>query len=235
MPKLGEKSSEETRKKIRLNHSRYWLGKKFSEETKHKMSLSQMGNQRALGNKLSAETKQKMSDAKRGTKILNRNSPPCSEETKEKIRLAHVGKKLSDQSKIKMSNAKKGKPGNARGSRRTVEQKKKMSELHMGMHKGEKSGTWRGGLSFESYPFDWVDSLRESIRERDNYTCQIPECGIRQEELDNRLSVHHKDYNKDNLNPNNLISLCRSCHAKTNFNREYWIEYFKDIYEHLNQ
>lgn len=34
------------------------------------------------------------------------------------------------------------------------------------------------------------------------------------------------DYDKDNLDPNNLISLCNSCHAKTNKNRDYWINLF---------
>ncbi|NQU99405.1 MAG: HNH endonuclease [Parcubacteria group bacterium] len=41
-----------------------------------------------------------------------------------------------------------------------------------------------------------------------------------------KLSIHHIDYNKQNNNPNNLISLCRKCHVKTNFNRNYWKYYF---------
>ena len=40
--------------------------------------------------------------------------------------------------------------------------------------------------------------------------------------------VHHIDYDKENNNPNNLISLCRNCHAQTNFKREYWTNYFKN-------
>ena len=39
---------------------------------------------------------------------------------------------------------------------------------------------------------------------------------------------NHIDYNKLNCNPNNLISLCRKCHMKTNSNRDYWINYFKN-------
>jgi len=75
--------------------------------------------------------------------------------------------------------------------------------------------------------------LKESIRTRDNFICQ--ECGIHQDELDRNLDVHHIDYNKDNLDPNNLISLCRTCHIKTNFNREDWQEYFENIMEVLNE
>ena len=28
---------------------------------------------------------------------------------------------------------------------------------------------------------------------------------------------------------NNLVSLCRKCHIKTNFNRKKWTKYFKEI------
>ena len=76
-----------------------------------------------------------------------------------------------------------------------------------------------------SYPMDWTDDLRESIRRRDGYVCQL--CGIHQGELKGfikKLDVHHIDYNKDNLDPDNLITLCKNCHMKTNYNRNYWAE-----------
>jgi len=66
-------------------------------------------------------------------------------------------------------------------------------------------------------------TLKRSIRERDNYTCRI--CGKQQTEI--TFAVHHKDYDKKNCNPDNLITLCRSCHSKTNQNRDYWLNYFK--------
>lgn len=65
------------------------------------------------------------------------------------------------------------------------------------------------------------------VRKRDNYICQL--CG----KYGN--AVHHIDYNKLNCNPNNLITLCRSCHTKTNHNRDYWIKYFNEkIYNGRN-
>jgi 5-methylcytosine-specific restriction endonuclease McrA len=92
----------------------------------------------------------------------------------------------------------------------------------------ENHWNWQGGISFEEYPYEWKDDLKESIRKRDNYICQL--CGVHQDELKNgqleKLDIHHKDYNKKNLNPDNLISLCRSCHVKTNYNREYWLKLF---------
>lgn len=46
---MKRKRSEETKQKMRENHSHYWLGKKHSEETKEKMSISRMGNKNAKG------------------------------------------------------------------------------------------------------------------------------------------------------------------------------------------
>jgi len=44
-----------------------------------------------------------------------------------------------------------------------------------------------------------------------------------------KLSVHHIDYDKMNSNEKNLISLCVSCHGKTNINRKHWIIFFNGI------
>jgi 5-methylcytosine-specific restriction endonuclease McrA len=91
--------------------------------------------------------------------------------------------------------------------------------------RGCKNGAWKGGISFTPYTLDWTESLRISIRERDKYVCRM--CGEKQG--DKVLSVHHIDYNKDNCNPNNLVSLCVKCHAKTNHNREQWTSYFNNL------
>jgi hypothetical protein len=91
---------------------------------------------------------------------------------------------------------------------------------------GEKSYLWKGGISFYPYPQDWTNTLKESIRERDSYMCQI--CGIHKDELKQKLHIHHIDYDKENLDPKNLITLCIYCHMKTNGNRKYWINYFKE-------
>lgn len=87
---------------------------------------------------------------------------------------------------------------------------------------GENSPHWKGGKSFEPYTLDWTKTLRRSIRERDKYTCQL--CGELQSDI--TFSVHHIDYDKKNCDPNNLITLCKSCHSKTNNNREYWTNLF---------
>ena len=89
-------------------------------------------------------------------------------------------------------------------------------------HLGENNPNWWGGFSL--YASDWSDDLRSAIRKRDNYTCQL--CTLTQEEQGRTLDVHHIDYDKENCDPNNLISLCDSCHSKTNCNRDKWISFF---------
>ena len=88
----------------------------------------------------------------------------------------------------------------------------------------ENSTNWQGGLSLQGYSVGWTATLRRSIRERDHYTCQL--CGKLQS--DKALSVHHIDYDKENCDPKNLISLCNSCNIKVNSNRDYWTNYFRD-------
>ncbi len=83
---------------------------------------------------------------------------------------------------------------------------------------------WQGGKSFEPYPLGWNNTFKEQIRYRDGYKCQI--CGVPEVETGRRLDVHHIDYDKKNINPENLTSLCKSCHMTTNFNRNYWKELF---------
>lgn len=83
---------------------------------------------------------------------------------------------------------------------------------------GEKHWNWRGGASLEPYPVGWTKTYKRRILERDNYKCQI--CHKKGK------TVHHIDYNKKNLNVRNLITLCHSCHSRTNYDRDYWQRYF---------
>jgi 5-methylcytosine-specific restriction endonuclease McrA len=91
----------------------------------------------------------------------------------------------------------------------------------------ENNPNWNGGKSFEPYPLGWNRTFKEQIRYRDGYKCQI--CGVPEIECKSKLHVHHKDYDKENLKLDNLVSLCQSCHMKTNYNREYWERYFNQI------
>lgn len=89
----------------------------------------------------------------------------------------------------------------------------------------EKHPNWRGGKSYEAYSLKWTKELKEVIRQRDNYTCIL--CGDKQKDI--KFDVHHIDYDKKNCNPNNLITLCKPCHMKTNFNRDEYLQLFNKL------
>jgi len=89
---------------------------------------------------------------------------------------------------------------------------------------GDKNPNWIDGLSRNPYGLEFNKDLKEVIRNRDRRKCQI--CGKIELYNNRELSIHHIDYNKQNNDPKNLIALCDSCHSKTNFNREKWINYF---------
>ena len=94
---------------------------------------------------------------------------------------------------------------------------------------GANNPNWKNGISFEPYGLDWTIELREKIRKRDKFTCQL--CHITEKEHYNKfgriLTIHHIDYNKQNCKEDNLITLCCKCNAKVNGNRDYWFSYFK--------
>lgn len=119
-----------------------------------------------------------------------------TEEVKNKNREFHLGKKHTEEAKQKIAKA----------------------------TKGNKHWNWQDGKSFEEYPQEFFD-IRGCILERDNYTCQNPDC----EHKTIFLNIHHIDYGKQNNNPENLITLCSSCHMKTNFKREYYIKFYQNI------
>ena len=81
-------------------------------------------------------------------------------------------------------------------------------------YSGENNVWWRGGASNLPYPLGFNEKLKEQIRSRDNYHCRL--CSIPQCELLRALDVHHIDHDKENLEPDNLISLCSPCNIKCN-------------------
>jgi len=89
---------------------------------------------------------------------------------------------------------------------------------------GKNNPAWEGGLSYLPYPISFDNILKERIRDRDLHKCQL--CGAPEMECETRLCIHHIDYDKSNGADNNLISLCKLCHIKTNTHRKHWKEYF---------
>jgi len=81
---------------------------------------------------------------------------------------------------------------------------------------GARPKTRRGCSN--KYGYGFTPTLKSNVRYRDKEICQ--ECFM----STSGLVIHHIDYNKQNHSSENLISLCPSCHAKTNYNRGYWEE-----------
>jgi len=103
--------------------------------------------------------------------------------------------------------------------------------------KGKKNPRYINGLSLSPYNIEFSRELKQKIRERDNFTCQI--CGLNEKQHLKKykcvLINHHIDYNKQNCKEDNLLSLCIPCHSKTNgtkeFDRDYWYAYCKYLIE----
>jgi hypothetical protein len=92
---------------------------------------------------------------------------------------------------------------------------------------GDRNANWQGGISCEPYTIEFNKEFKDMIKERDNYCCVLCEKHI------DDLVVHHIDYDKTNTISENCVSLCRSCHSITCFNRDEWELYFIDYTEVL--
>ena len=196
------------------------LGRAFSAEHRKNLSISKKGTRNPMfGKHFSEEHKKKIGKANKGKKKSS-----LSEETRKKISKRVKQLWSVPEYRTNMVKAHTGKKQTAEHRRKKSESAKKVGVgKWMKGRGGEISNLWKGGISFNPYPIDWTDILRESIRKRDSYACQL--CGVCQDELNYKLHCHHIDYDKDNLDPNNLISLCRNCHLDTNSDRDYWKSY----------
>lgn len=102
------------------------------------------------------------------------------------------------------------------------------------INEGAGNPSYIHGKSNEPYPIEFSKNLRNSIIIRDGESCI--ECGIGRKEHKDiygfDLNVHHIDFNKKNIDKQNLLSLCLSCHGKTHKKPiEQWITKYKQYME----
>lgn len=201
----GHPRSEETKQKI-------------SEATKGKSPTSgsfKKGCQSVFkGKKRPRDTgnrKPNQTSFKKGITPWNRG---LTKETDERMKVN--GENNSLTSRIQYLNGRK--PWNRGLTKRTDSRVCDLAKTKSGVATvcGEKHGNWRGGISYkyngEPYPSYFDEELKKQVRKRDELKCQ--NCGICQSKLKRSLDVHHIDGDKNNLSLNNLISYCRSCHIK---------------------
>lgn len=240
---LGKHHSEEAKNKMRLaREGETWeevFGVEKAKEMKEKARI-RMANLR--GRYVSPETCKKISTSKMGVhKGMTYEQIYGEEKAKELKRIraefAHAQKGIP---KPGVSKALKGRSfpsmfkkrsnphprkeismieeyGEERAREITAKRTRTVKER--GCFKGEKNPRWRGGISLEPYSFEFQNSLKQQIKERDNYTCQ--KCGNKE-----KLVVHHIDYNKKNCSLNNLLTLCNVCNSTVNNGRDFWKGYF---------
>jgi hypothetical protein len=91
---------------------------------------------------------------------------------------------------------------------------------------GSGHPNWNGGTSYEPYCPIWSDKdYKEDIKLRDGNRCLNPDCWKK----DKLLSIHHIDYNKKSCSPKNLITVCRSCNARANKDREWHTAWYQAL------
>jgi endogenous inhibitor of DNA gyrase (YacG/DUF329 family) len=76
---------------------------------------------------------------------------------------------------------------------------------------GDGNGRYVHGLAQKPYPPGWTRTFKAAIRERDGNRCRV--CGSPPPAEGPALHIHHIDYVKENLDPTNLISVCKFCHG----------------------
>jgi 5-methylcytosine-specific restriction endonuclease McrA len=182
----------------------------YKQTEAHRRKIAAAGRGRVH----SAITKHKQSIAH----LKNRNpfwGKHHPDETRKRISSTLKGRKFTRGHRAKIASA-------LRGRKLSLRTRTLISQSRIGRFNAHENPNWQGGKSFEPYSLNWTETLKRSIRERDNYACQL--CGALQG--DRAHSVHHIDYNKNNCKPQNLITLCVSCHARTNYNRRKWKAYF---------
>jgi len=163
-----------------------------------------------------------------------------SEETKQKIRIAKKGKHHTDEARQNMSKAKQNmseetklKMSKAKLNM-SEETKRKMCDARKGKYYGEKSPSWKGGVSYDPYCIKFNFDFKERVRNYFGRCCYVCD----KNEIDNKakLSVHHVNYNKDTCCDDSkplFVPLCHKCHSKTNHDREFWQEFFTASLEFL--
>jgi len=226
----ARKVSETLKRRYRNGEISVWCeGKKMSDEHKMKLSKSHIGQKSMRkGIPLSEETKRKISaslkgrpSAWKGRRHSEKTKKKMSETQKQNPSCGMKGKRHTNETRRKISTAcRNAKSHGMTGRQHTEETNRKLALAFS----GDKSSTWKGGISCEPYCDAWADKeFKEDMKERDGYKCQNPEC------LGNskRLCIHHIDYDKKNCHPNNLITLCTSCNSRANHDRNFWQELYQ--------
>jgi len=186
-----------------------FYGKHHTEETKKKIASKK------IGKKLPKEQIEKM--------VKGREWYSHSEETKRKIGNSQPNKGKHIRTNTGKTHFKKGQISWNNGIPCSNITKEKISNALTGKYGGDKSPSWKGGLTEKNYGKKGIrlkDSFiekkwRKSIYERDNWICQFCH-DMSKKEHPVILNAHHikswRDYPDDRYKIENGITLCIDCH-----------------------
>ena len=112
-----------------------------------------------------------------------------------------------------------------------IRNKVSRTRIMNGCSLGAKNWNWKGGISKELYCEIWTNkTFKDYLKEKDGYVCQ--NCGVTQrlslKVYSKSLTSHHINYDKQDCQESNLITLCLGCNTKANSNREYWEVFYTD-------
>ena len=97
---------------------------------------------------------------------------------------------------------------------------------------GKNNWNWKGGVTKENHKIRYSLEYRmvaADSKKRDDYTCQMPGCGVRGGKLESHHIKTFKNYPDLRNDIKNLITLCRKCHLSTLGKEEKYEELFNQI------
>lgn len=251
----GKHLSEEHKNKL----SKAGKGRRHSEESIRKISEAKMGDKNPAKN---PEVRKKISKSLQGRRpseyclkrlsevskgdgnpmrrpeirelFLGDKNPAKRPEVRIRISEGLKGRVISEITRKKISESKKGQSSHWKGKNFSTEHKENIRRARLEQFKNkENHPRWRGGISKLPYGADFDKKLKLRVKERDGFTCQ--ECALSEEFTYYPLHIHHIDYDKFNNNMSNLITLCCSCHMKTNSNNKMkWTNYYSNKIKETN-
>ena len=231
---MGKKHTDKSKKKMSKSRKKYFERIDIDEYRKYHIGKKQSN---ACKKKHSILSKKMWSDKEWATEMRRKLSESIRRpDVRKKISKALKGKPKSKSHIRKVSDAlkKKWQDPEYKAKMLKANNTKKMKRIRSKNSRGKNNASWCGGISKLPYAFGFDNKLKEKIRKRDNYTCQLS--GKTEKELGEKLISHHIDYDKMNCKENNLISLSRSSNSKVNFNRKFWAKKFRrlifDKYNH---
>jgi ribosomal protein L31 len=98
---------------------------------------------------------------------------------------------------------------------------------------GPNNPAWDGGISKDPYCNLWNPNFRTRAREFFGNICV--ECGKLVDPPRKNMHVHHVLYDKgiccegEDVGERLFVTLCKSCHTRSNHNKEHWKKYYTDM------